>query len=124
MQVCLFCGGDSRAPDHWQTCDGRQGQIEARDAAMAQVEQHADQTHPGFGSAAETFIVRFLAQQGPTSGELLTNACKAAGIVPHDDRAFGPVYMRLARRGVIVKVGVSVRVKGHLTAGANVWSCG
>lgn len=26
---CLFCGGDRRAPDHWRTCDGRQGAVEA-----------------------------------------------------------------------------------------------
>ena len=27
---CLFCGGDPSEPDHWQHCDGRQGQVEAR----------------------------------------------------------------------------------------------
>jgi hypothetical protein len=26
---CLFCGGDPSEPDHWQSCDGRQGQLEA-----------------------------------------------------------------------------------------------
>ena len=26
---CLFCGGDPSESDHWQHCDGRQGQVEA-----------------------------------------------------------------------------------------------
>ena len=25
---CLFCGGDPSEPEHWQHCDGRQGQVE------------------------------------------------------------------------------------------------
>lgn len=29
---CLFCGGDSSTPEHWRTCDGRQGWIEAEPA--------------------------------------------------------------------------------------------
>jgi len=28
--TCRFCGGDSSSPNHWLTCDGRQGHIEAR----------------------------------------------------------------------------------------------
>jgi hypothetical protein len=31
MQTCLFCGGDASAPDHLAHCDGRQGQVEARE---------------------------------------------------------------------------------------------
>ena len=46
-------------------------------------------------------------------GEDITDACKAAGIVPHEDRAFGPVYLALARQGAIVRVGYMARRRGH-----------
>ena len=47
------------------------------------------------------------------AGENITDACKAAGIVPHEDRAFGPVYLALARQGAIVRVGYMARRRGH-----------
>lgn len=93
-----------------------------RDAALAQVAGNAEAATPGFADAAEAFILAYLGRNGPTSGEAVTDACKAAGIVPHDDRAFGACYMRLSRRRLIVKVGQTVRKKGHLTSGGNVWA--
>lgn len=32
--ACLFCGGLVSDPDHWRTCDGRQGAIEAQAAGL------------------------------------------------------------------------------------------
>ncbi len=93
---------------------------EARDTAMGVVGAHAEERHAGFAVAAEAFVLNYL-RSGAASSEALTLACKAAGIVPHDDRAFGPVYMRLARRRQIVKVDSCRRERGHGTAGGNVW---
>jgi hypothetical protein len=120
--ICRFCGGDAREPPllHQLHCDGRQGVNEARDHAMTQVLDHAERDAEGFTSSAESFVVQFL-RHGPAPGEVITAACKRAGIVPPDDRAFGPVYMRLARRGWIVKAGAVRRERGHGTAGGNVW---
>lgn len=95
-----------------------------RDEAMASVAEHAEEHRPDFATDAAAFVLRFLGEHGASSGEVITNACKAAGIVPHDDRAFGPVYMGLSRRKAIVKVGVAIRTKGHGTAGGNVWALG
>ena len=64
----------------------------------------------------------YLSIYGPTAGEVLTLACKTYGIVPPDDRAFGAVYLGLARAGQIKKVGTVPRMRGHKTAGGNVWS--
>lgn len=89
-----------------------------RDAALASVESNAGSE---FVSLAAAFIVAYLRQHGPTSGELVTDAAKAAGIVPHDDRAFGSVYMRLSRAGQIVNAGYARRTKGHGTGGATIW---
>ena len=46
--------------------------------------------------------------------------CKAAGIVPHLDQAFGPVYAALARQGLIVRTGYAPRRRGHGSPGP-VW---
>lgn len=93
-----------------------------RDQAISRVSQHAEDTAPGFGERAQAFVLDYLKKHGPTPGEDLTLHCKHAGIVPGDDRAFGSVYMTLARRGLIVKVGSVRRERGHGTAGGNVWS--
>ena len=90
----------------------------ARDEAMDRVERNAGDD---FRLRARRFIFNFLSQRGPHSSEEVTNACKDAGIIPHDDRAFGPVYMSLCRDRVIVKCGQCVRKKGHGTAGGNIW---
>ena len=89
-----------------------------RDQAMASVEDHAGDE---FREKACVFIVAYLLSHGPTAGEDLTDACKRSGIVPHDDRAFGPVYMRLSRDGLIEKAGYVPRRKGHGTGGGSVW---
>lgn len=93
-----------------------------RDRAMQRVGQADEDRRPNFTDEACDFIIRYLRINGPTSGERLTLACKNAGITPHDDRAFGPVYMRLARAGQIVKCGQVRRERGHGTAGGNVWA--
>lgn len=57
----------------------------------------------------------------PMSGEELVDHCQRVGIVPHDARAFGPVFGALRRRAVIEAVGYAARRKGHGTAGARLW---
>ncbi len=92
--------------------------IAARDAAMRTVELNAGET---FREQACEFVTAYLSDHGETPGERITEACKAAGIIPHDDRAFGPVYQRLSRAGVIEIVGQCRRLRGHGTGGGNVW---
>jgi hypothetical protein len=73
--------------------------------------------------AAKVVVMSALGRAGgPLSGEQLVNECIAAGIVPHDTRAFGPVIASLARAGRIEAVGFAVRQKGHGTAGARLWA--
>lgn len=94
----------------------------ARDEAMRRVAEHAEERRRGFIDAATRFVVAYLGTHGQTAGEVLTLKCKEAGIRPHDDRAFGPIYHGLAQRGVIEKVGTVRRERGHGTAGGNVWA--
>jgi hypothetical protein len=80
-------------------------------------------TAAGFDSAgAEHFIVCYLAVHGRCSGEKLVNEAIAAGFVPHDARAFGPIFARLVRAPMIRCVGTEMRTKGHGTAGARIWT--
>ena len=127
---CLFCGavvveGGWRL--HAAVCISQQNETaainQARDEAMARVSAKAETHSPGFGVLAEGFVLHYLAEHGPTPGELVNLACKQSGIAPpHDDRAFGSVYMRLSKRGRIVKVGSVKRRRGHNTEGGIVWA--
>lgn len=89
-----------------------------RDRILATVEKKAGHD---FRIRAGFFVLSFLQASGPATGEQITDAAKAAGIAPHDDRAFGPVLMRLSRGGLIEKCGFAERKKGHGSAGANLW---
>lgn len=89
-----------------------------RDKALDQVQRNAGEI---FRSRARGFVLAYLRHHGPSAGEEVTDACKLAGIAPHDDRAFGAVYIALARAGFIEKCGSCIRRKGHGTAGGNVW---
>jgi len=73
-----------------------------------------------FAHLADAFVLAFLRRQGPASGETITNACKEAGIVPADDRHFGPCFRRLSHAGDIVRGGFTMRTRGHGAPGI-VW---
>ncbi len=98
----------------------------AREAGDTAGEACADKAErvAGFDrDAAASAILAFLrGAGGAVSGEVLTNHCVSLGIVPHDGRAFGPVFGALVRRKAIVCVGFGTRVKGHGTAGARLWT--
>jgi hypothetical protein len=90
----------------------------ARDVALDRVEQAAGNA---FVEAACAIVLEHLTLNGPTTAEALTNECKRRGAVPHDDRAFGPVYRRLLGRRQIEPCGTAIRTKGHGTAGGRIW---
>lgn len=95
----------------------------AGEAATALAEGKARQEVLGFSEKAAAYILASLRANGPTSGEALTESCRAAGIAPADSRAFGGVYQRLARRGEIVCLRADLpRARGHGTAGGRLWS--
>lgn len=77
----------------------------------------------GFDSqrAREEILTVLVKAGGPVSGEELVDHCQRVGLVPHDARAFGPVFKSLVRRGQIEAAGFAARRKGHGTAGARLW---
>lgn len=90
-----------------------------RDEGMNRVERHAGRL---FSIRAQEFILDYLADHPPTSCEVIVNACKKSGIVPHNDHAFGPVFLKLFRSNRIAKAGMTKRFKGHCAPGANIWT--
>lgn len=93
--------------------------IAERDRAIDAVVETSGEV---FQHRAKVFIIEYLRRHGPTPGEVLTDECKDAKIVPvNGDKAFGGVYLALSRRGIIHKTGTCLRRKGHATSGGNVW---
>ena len=72
--------------------------------------------------AARAAILEALTKSGRAmTGEELVDHCQRLGLVPHDARAFGSVFKKLAKDKQIVSVGFAARRKGHGTAGARLW---
>ena len=92
--------------------------LDLRDVAMENVERNSGDR---FQTLAANFTLFYLAANGSATGEDITDSAKKNGIIPHDDRAFGPVYMRLYKLGHIVPVGNASRRKGHGSLGARIW---
>lgn len=94
----------------------------ARSAGTTAAERCADKAErQGWDAqAAGDFILAALEANGPTSGEALVDACSAVN-PPHDGRAFGAVFTRLKRAGLIEVCGTTARLKGHGTAGGLLW---
>lgn len=106
----------------WADQETRRRTDEAREAGMSQVERKAEDWFPGFKQEARRLVLAYLRANGPTAGEKLTLECKRAGIIPHGDRAFGPVYNSLKRDGFIVVAGHCRRERGHGSAGGLIWT--
>lgn len=84
--------------------------------------EKAVRTDSEFPAKARAAILKHLQVVGEASGEELTQVARAHGAVPHDDRAFGPVFGGLSRAKLIRTVGFCMRARGHGTAGGRIWA--
>lgn len=89
--------------------------------AMDRAEAKAKAIDPQFIERAATHMLQYLMVHGISSGEILTDSCKLAGIRSTDDRHFGPVFRTLIRRGLIKWWGDARRVKGHASRGGSLY---
>jgi hypothetical protein len=87
-------------------------------------EAKARRVDPAFVDRASAVMLAYLQAHGTSSGELLTDACKVAGIKPPDDRHFGAVTKRLIGRGLIHWAGPCKRLKGHASRGGSLYALG
>jgi hypothetical protein len=74
-----------------------------------------------FMHEASQAVIRHLKTVAESSSEDIVDACKAAFIRPREDRAFGAIFAKLSRTGVIQKAGYCQRRKGHACAGGIIW---
>jgi hypothetical protein len=94
---------------------------EAGISAANACEKKARKVDPEFSEKAATAILAHLRTVGQASGEVLTDVAIAHGARAHDARAFGAVFSRLSRKGLIRTIGFCMRSKGHGTAGGRIW---
>ena len=97
----------------------------ARRLGAEAAERAAANAGDDFSERALAFITRYVAaQSAPVPGESVTLAAKAAGIVPHDDRAFGSVYAKALRTKHIRVAGFCARIRGHGAFGGKLYAAG
>lgn len=81
----------------------------------------------GFSTdAARSFVIRWLAEYGPTPGEELVEAARNTrrpDLIPHDGRAFGAVFLTLQRQHRIRCLRSDLpRKHGHGSSGGKLWA--
>lgn len=77
-----------------------------RDAGMARAAEHAERVCDGWAEQAYAFLVTFAKRTDLFISEDVSDASKAEGLPqPPTDRAWGSVYRRAIKAGVIVQDG-------------------
>ncbi|MNL45319.1 hypothetical protein D3C87_1679570 [compost metagenome] len=116
---------DAQIADMDEVADAMVAAARAAGAVAGQLSaERAEDECPGFGERALTFIVDHVRQKGRVSGESVTLSAVKAGIKPPDQRAFGPIYAKALRKGLIHVAGYVPRVRGHGSAGGKLYAPG
>jgi len=71
--------------------------------------------------AAEQCMLGLLKDR-PMAGESLVWGCRDAGIIPHDDRAFGAAVHQLHKKGLIKRIGYCARQRPGTGGPQSVWA--
>lgn len=126
MQIDLF-GPVPVAPKTKPTKEASEAGRALRNARKAGTQaaeacaKKARKVDPRFVEKACAHILKRL-EGGARTGEELVDSCLDAGIKPHDARAFGVVFARLARtRQAQSRISLQPRRKGHCTSGLREW---
>lgn len=94
----------------------------ARDRGMNQALNSAERAYADWPEVAYHFLVGYAKYNQFFTGEQVVAASlrKRSFPQPADTRAWGAIYQRAQRDGLIVKSGTAPRHRGHLAIG-NVW---
>lgn len=86
----------------------------ARDEGMRRAANHADRTIPAWTDSAYSFLLAFARSHELFISEDVSNASKVQGFPqPPTDRAWGAVYRRAVKAGVIIQDGFGRSVRRH-----------
>lgn len=92
------------------------------DQAIAAGAEKAKRIDPAFIEAACAHVRAYLTQHGTSSGEMLVDSCKLAGIRSDEDRHFGAVFRRLLNAKQIRCTRSDVpRARGHGSSGGKLY---
>lgn len=94
-----------RTLEQWQVAVGQELMFERRDAAIAQVEMHAD---AGWKDAAAGLVVELADRGVPFTSDDVVELLEDRGVSTHNLAALGPVFQRAARAGTIRKTGLLI----------------
>jgi hypothetical protein len=87
------------------------------DLGMGRAARHADRVYDGWTDDAYDFLVRYAEQHSLFISEDVSNASKdvVSFEQPPTDRAWGSVYRRALKDGIIMKAGAGVSKRRHAT---------
>lgn len=86
----------------------------ARDLGMGMALDHAEEMAPGWGDLAYHFLENFCRKNAHFISEDVSDASKLWGMTqPPTDRAWGAVYKRAAKAGIIEKAGSGTSRRRH-----------
>lgn len=85
-----------------------------REIGMACAMEHAERVSPGWKDLAYQFLLDFARNHPSFISEDVSDASKAAGMEqPPTDRAWGSLYVKAAKSGVIVQSGTGRSRRRH-----------
>lgn len=86
----------------------------ARDEGMQRAADHANRAIPGWGDLALQFLRLYALRHAEFTSEQVRHAADDWGLIaPPTAKAWGQVYRRAAREGVIEKAGYAVALERH-----------
>jgi hypothetical protein len=100
---------------------GLDAAIAERDAGIARAAASAERAHPRWCDMALAFLHRYARSHREFLAEDCTAAAVAWGLAMPSQQAFGGVYQRAARLGMITKIGYAPSKRRHLSP-APVWA--
>lgn len=86
----------------------------ARDHGMERAIDHADRAHDGWREEAYQFLVEFAQRRSHFISEDVSSASKLSGLAqPPTDRAWGSIYRRAVKSGIIIQDGTGRSARRH-----------
>lgn len=87
-----------------------------RDAGMTQAIQHAERVELDWPDLAYAFLIRYARTHATFISEEATAEADRLGYgSPADDRAWGGVFLRASRAGLIRRIGYGISQRRHLS---------
>lgn len=88
----------------------------ARDSGIQRAADHADSDTPGWGEVALSFLERYARENEQFISEECTQVADRLGYgSPTDSRAWGAVFLKASRKGLIERIGYGVSKRRHLS---------